>query len=147
MRKQIGRREQKINECFQPRRVGTDTAPGNCWATGTTGREHIVLLWLIKENRGFSLFKKNYTFISRFLSILRGKCGDCGAKNPHTPSTVAPCVCVWCERQLIPLPRHKAVGPNRKLHTLPVRSVCVPAWLLNLSFTQTSFLTDYFKLC
>ncbi len=39
MRKQIGRREQKINECFPPRRIGADTAPGDCYSAHT----HILI--------------------------------------------------------------------------------------------------------
>lgn len=71
--KHVGRKEQKINECFQLRR-GLVLTQHKATATmhththtsktkkdsggGTSNMEHIVLLRRIQEKRGFSLFKK-----------------------------------------------------------------------------------------
>lgn len=48
---------------------------------------------------------------------MKGKYGNCRENDPHARIEVTACVCVH-ERHLFPLPKHKAMGPNRKLHTL-----------------------------
>lgn len=105
---------------------------------GTTAMEHTVLLWLSKGNRGFSLIKKKKLYLYFSVPFLFWEASVLTAELKtvtHRAQSHCVCVCVmW--KAVDSLPRHKAVGPNRKLHTLPVQSVCVPAWLPNLFHTN-----------
>ena len=102
--------------------------------------EHIVLFRRIQEKGRFSLVRnKTSTFISQFLSILRGKCADCRTKICCTVSVMWKAVDSFAQTQ--------SRGPKQEAsHCLCDQCVCVfqrdswtsvshkhPSWLIILS--------------